>query len=88
MNERVEAVTEASFRADLAEFLHQSPDEVDLGEGPVDAGLDSLRVSTLAERWRAAGVEVGYIDLAERGSFQEWWELLTERMTRTVPDAR
>ncbi|MBW1597480.1 phosphopantetheine-binding protein [Streptomyces sp. JJ38] len=88
MNERVEAVTPASFRADLAELLHQSPDEVDLSEGPVDAGLDSLRISTLAERWRAAGVEVGYVDLAERGTFQEWWELLAARMGRTVPDGR
>ncbi|MFF8866122.1 phosphopantetheine-binding protein [Streptomyces sp. NPDC015139] len=68
-----------SFRADLAEFLYLSPDEVDLDENPLDAGLDSLRIVTLLERWQSAGADVSFVDLAERTSFAQWWRLLAER---------
>ncbi|MCD7438549.1 phosphopantetheine attachment domain protein [Streptomyces lincolnensis] len=74
-----EPLTLDAFRADLAEFLHQQPDEVDLDENPLDAGLDSLRITTLAERWRTAGAEVSFVELAERTSFGSWWQLLSER---------
>lgn len=76
-----EPLTSAAFRADLAEFLHQQPDEVDLDESPLDAGLDSLRIATLAERWRTAGAQVSFVELAERTSFRDWWQLLSERQT-------
>ncbi|WP_251092265.1 phosphopantetheine-binding protein [Streptomyces sp. Caat 7-52] len=74
-----EPLTLESFRADLAEFLYLRPDEVDLEENPLDAGLDSLRIATLLERWQAAGAHVSFVDLAERTSFAQWWRLLTER---------
>ncbi|MDJ0340897.1 phosphopantetheine-binding protein [Streptomyces sp. H10-C2] len=74
-------LTLAAFRADLAEFLHQQPDEVDLEENPLYAGLDSLRIVTLAERWRAAGTEVSFVELAERTSFAQWWQLLSDRQS-------
>ncbi|WP_460061743.1 phosphopantetheine-binding protein [Streptomyces sp. YKOK-I1] len=67
------------FRADLAEYLYQSPDDVDLDQNPLDAGLDSLRITTLMERWRATGVEITFVELAERTSFAQWWQLLAAR---------
>ncbi|MFI6350391.1 phosphopantetheine-binding protein [Streptomyces sp. NPDC050560] len=67
------------FRADLAEFLYQRPEEVDLDGSPLDAGLDSLRVVTLIERWREAGVNVTFVEMAECASFAEWWRLLSAR---------
>ncbi|MBU6529702.1 phosphopantetheine attachment domain protein [Streptomyces sp. NPDC057245] len=72
-------LTLAGFRADLAECLFREPGEVDLRESPLDAGLDSLRIVTLLERWREAGADVTYLDLAERTSFAQWWQLLSER---------
>lgn len=74
-------LTLADFRADLAEFLHQRPDEVDLEENPLSAGLDSLRIVTLAESWRAAGSEISFVELAERTSFAQWWQLLSDRQS-------
>jgi len=74
-----EPLTQEIFRADLAEFLHLRPDEVEFEENPLDAGLDSLRIVTLVERWQAAGVDVSFVDLAERTSFAQWWRLLEER---------
>ncbi|MGQ4412579.1 phosphopantetheine-binding protein, partial [[Kitasatospora] papulosa] len=67
------------FRADLAELLYQEPEEVDLDDSPVDSGLDSLRIVTLAERWQEYGIDVSFIDLADLPSFQHWWQLLEER---------
>ncbi|MDX3593760.1 phosphopantetheine-binding protein [Streptomyces sp. ID03-2B] len=67
------------FRADLAELLHLEPEEVDLDDSPVGAGLDSLRLVTLTERWQEYGIDVSFIDLADLPSFERWWQLLDER---------
>ncbi|MFI1921237.1 MULTISPECIES: phosphopantetheine-binding protein [unclassified Streptomyces] len=72
------------FRADLAEYLYQRPDEVDLDEHPLHAGLDSLRIVTLLERWRETGVDVTFVDLAECTSFAQWWQLLSTRRGGTT----
>ncbi|MEV5205261.1 phosphopantetheine-binding protein [Streptomyces sp. NPDC053720] len=73
------ALTAQQFRADLAELLYQEPEEVDLDDSPAGAGLDSLRLITLVERWQAYGIDVSFIDLAEQPSFHHWWRLLDER---------
>ncbi|MFD8620137.1 phosphopantetheine-binding protein [Streptomyces sp. NPDC059513] len=73
------ALTLQQFRADLAELLHQEPEEVDLDDNPVGAGLDSLRLVTLTERWQEYGIDVSFIDLADLPTFQHWWQLLDER---------
>ncbi|MFF3851260.1 phosphopantetheine-binding protein [Streptomyces sp. NPDC002328] len=72
-------LTLEDFRADLAEYLYQLPDEVDLDDNPLNAGLDSLRIATLMERWRGTGVEVTFVELAECTSFAQWWQLLSAR---------
>ncbi|MEH0423038.1 phosphopantetheine-binding protein [Streptomyces sp. B21-083] len=72
-------LTLEGFRADLAEYLYLRPDEVDLADNPLYAGLDSLRIVTLMERWRATGVEATFVELAERTSFGQWWQLLSAR---------
>ncbi|NNN31116.1 phosphopantetheine attachment domain protein [Streptomyces sp. S3(2020)] len=74
-----EPLTLDSFRADLAECLFLEPGEVDLEDSPLDAGLDSLRIVTLLERWQAAGAEVTFVELAERTTFAQWWQLLSQR---------
>ncbi|MFI6408170.1 phosphopantetheine-binding protein [Streptomyces sp. NPDC050548] len=77
------SLTLDGFRADLAEFLYQRPDDVDLEEHPLHAGLDSLRITTLAERWRETGVDVTFLELAECTSFAQWWQLLSVRREST-----
>ena len=72
-------LTPEGFRTDLAEFLYLEPDEVDLEENPLYAGLDSLRILTLIERWRETGLDVSFVELAERTSFAQWWQLLSAR---------
>ncbi|MEU2990453.1 phosphopantetheine-binding protein [Streptomyces griseoincarnatus] len=74
-----EPLTLDAFRADLAECLFLEPGEVDLEDSPLDAGLDSLRIVTLLERWQAAGAEVTFVELAECTTFAQWWQLLSQR---------
>ncbi|MGW9120331.1 phosphopantetheine-binding protein [Streptomyces sp. NPDC055663] len=82
------ALTAHQFRADLAELLHQEPEEVDLDDNPVGAGLDSLRLVTLVERWQEYGIDVSFIDLAELPSFQHWWRLLDQRQEERQEEGR
>ncbi|WP_329214126.1 phosphopantetheine-binding protein [Streptomyces sp. NBC_01485] len=77
-------LTLEGFRADLAEYLYQQPDEVDLDDNPLYAGLDSLRITTLMERWRATGVDITFVELAECTSFAQWWRLLSARQEGTT----
>ncbi|MGK3993751.1 isochorismatase family protein [Sorangium sp. So ce1024] len=70
------------LRADVAEILEQPASAISDHESFLDLGLDSIRIMTLVERWRAAGVDVAFVELAERPTLAEWWELLATRMPR------
>ncbi|MFG1892195.1 phosphopantetheine-binding protein [Micromonospora sp. NPDC049051] len=72
-------LTAATIRADVAELLHRRPDESFDTEDLFDSGLDSVRLMTLLERWRDAGAEVSFVELAERPTVQQWVKLLVGR---------
>ena len=64
------------LRAQVAELLDLPAaglaDDADLA----DLGLDSIRLMSLAERWRHQGAGLTFADLAERPTLAAWWELL------------
>lgn len=64
------------IRAEVADVLGEDPADIPLDEDLVDWGLDSIRLMTLAERWRAEGAEVAFVRLAERPAVEAWAELL------------
>ncbi|AYF73952.1 hypothetical protein D7D52_08825 [Nocardia yunnanensis] len=64
-------------RADIAGELFLEPEQLDPAADLFAAGLDSVRVLSLVERWRAAGCEVGLMDLVEEPTLDGWWRLLT-----------
>nr|WP_189914115.1 phosphopantetheine-binding protein [Kitasatospora xanthocidica] len=64
------------IRAEVADLLGEDPADIPLDENLVDWGLDSIRLMTLAERWRAEGAEVAFVQLAERPALEAWAELL------------
>ncbi|MBB3052899.1 aryl carrier-like protein [Prauserella isguenensis] len=71
--------TAESVRADVAELLGRDADDIAVDENLLDAGLDSIRIMSLIERWRAAGVgTVEFPDLAEQPELGHWISLLTE----------
>ncbi|WKX69476.1 phosphopantetheine-binding protein [Streptomyces sp. XD-27] len=65
-------------RADVAELLDCDPAEIAPEEDLFDRGLDSVRIMTLVERWRAEGAAtLEFADLAERPELGHWTALLT-----------
>lgn len=67
-------------RADIAELLYLEPDELVDEEDLFLAGLDSVRLHGLIERWRGRGAAVGFADLAEKPTLTAWWALLQRRI--------
>jgi aryl carrier-like protein len=70
------ALTEDVVRADVAELLHLLPEEILDSENLFEFGLDSIRLLTLLERWREAGAEASFVDLAEQPTLSHWLTLL------------
>ena len=74
-----ERLTPEAIRADVAGLLHRDPDDVHEQDNLFDCGLDSIRLLTLLEQWRDAGVAVSFVELAEQPTLEHWSKLLTSR---------
>ncbi|MEU8552286.1 phosphopantetheine-binding protein [Streptomyces roseoverticillatus] len=59
------SITLDSVLLDVAAVLGEEPADVSVDENLQDLGLDSIRVMTLVERWRAAGHRVEFAELIE-----------------------
>lgn len=68
------------FYAEIAAILRMPIEELSEFESPQEAGVDSVRLLALSEKWRKRGIDVSFMELAERPSFAAWWRLLSERM--------
>ena len=69
----------ADFYAEIAAILRIPTEELAEFESPQEAGVDSVRLLTLSEKWRKRGIDVSFMELAERPDFTAWWELLSAR---------
>jgi aryl carrier-like protein len=78
-----EPLTLDRVRADVAELLYQDPADVDDAADLLESGLDSVRILDLVERWREAGAEISFIELAESPTLGDWWTLLSARRRGT-----
>ncbi|SDI08000.1 bifunctional isochorismate lyase / aryl carrier protein [Sinosporangium album] len=74
-----------TVRGDVADVLGEDASAIADDENLLELGLDSIRVMTLVERWRTAGAETNFLELAERPTLAEWWELLNGRQSRDTP---
>ncbi|MGW0435668.1 phosphopantetheine-binding protein [Micromonospora sp. NPDC003197] len=68
-------MTIETLRAQVIEVLGEPVGDDD---NLLDAGLDSIRLMTLVERWRADGREVSFLDLAEDPTIAGWATLLAD----------
>lgn len=68
-------MTETKIITDVAESLGVAPDTLTPDTNLTDAGLDSLRLIMLVEKWRAEGVTVDFQDILTRTTLAEWFEL-------------
>lgn len=65
-----------TVRAEVAELLGVDAGAVDPDADLIGQGLDSIRMMSLAGRWRRAGADVSFADLAANPSVAAWAELL------------
>jgi mycobactin phenyloxazoline synthetase len=63
-------------RAEVAELLGVSADSVDPSGNLVSQGLDSIRMMSLAGKWRRRGVDVDFAALAAEPTIEAWSLLL------------
>lgn len=74
------ALTVRRIRQDVADVLGEDPADIPDDESLVDHGLDSVRLMSLVERWRREhGVEISFVDLADRPAVEAWAALLGAR---------
>jgi aryl carrier-like protein len=73
------ALTMDRIRSDVSDVLGISPVTVTDDTPLTDQGLDSIRLMSLVERWRAFGSTVTFADLAERPTLKDWAEFFTPR---------
>jgi bifunctional isochorismate lyase/aryl carrier protein len=68
-----------SLTAEVTELVGAEPDSIAGNDNLFDAGLDSLRLMSLVERFRSRGCDVSFVDLAEQPTLDAWRTLLSER---------
>jgi mycobactin phenyloxazoline synthetase len=66
------------IRAEVAELLGVSADTVDPGGNLISQGLDSIRMMSLAGRWRRNGIAVDFAALAAEPTIEAWALLVSE----------
>ncbi|OBI45071.1 non-ribosomal peptide synthetase [Mycobacterium sp. E796] len=65
------------IRAEVAELLGVGADAIHPGSNLIGQGLDSIRMMTLAGRWRRQGIAVDFAALAAAPTIEAWSELVT-----------
>ncbi|WP_374351944.1 isochorismatase family protein [Chitinimonas sp.] len=70
--------SQAALVAEVACLLQLSPSEMQPDDNLLYLGLDSMRLMTLATRWRAAGASVSFAQLGEQPTLAHWWALLSQ----------
>ncbi|MEU5691922.1 phosphopantetheine-binding protein [Actinosynnema sp. NPDC020468] len=69
-------MTTDEVRSRIAQVLDIPESEIADDDNLLDHGLDSVRVMSLVEAWRAAGATVAFVDLAETPTVEAWAKLL------------
>lgn len=79
-NHRVEGLTYYELKAQVLSFLDEEDvEEFDPDEDLLNFGLDSLQIMNIVTRLRQQGIEVDFMELAQAGSLNHWWSIISQR---------
>ncbi|WP_154814444.1 non-ribosomal peptide synthetase [Actinophytocola xinjiangensis] len=68
---------ERELRLLVAELVEEDPDSLDEDHNLFTLGLESIALMKVVSSWRRSGVDVTFVELAERPTLRAWTELLT-----------
>lgn len=68
------------LRMMVFELLGEDPSEgLDDNEDLIDRGMDSIRMMSLVEILRGKGAEINFMQMAEKPTIADWWNLLSSQ---------
>lgn len=73
----VQHLTLPLVRQQVAKLLDEAPSAINDDEDLTDRGLDSIRIMSLAEKWRGMGIDITFMRLIKTPRISSWWRLLS-----------
>ena len=68
--------SKAELKSLIADSLKMPASDLQDEDNLLDWGLDSIRIMSLLENWRRAGLDITFMALAEQPTLAAWWALL------------
>lgn len=80
-------LTLQTLRENVADLLQEQSSNIGEDDHLIEYwGLDSIRIMSLAERLRRGGIDISFVELAERPTLAGWWELLSDKLCLSRPN--
>lgn len=70
-------MTKQELKTLVQEYLDEDLEEVDWAESLLDLGMDSIRMMAIVDDIRVTGINVNFMEFAEKPSLEGWYNAIT-----------